>query len=368
MNIDNIVSRFIDYVKVPSPSYKEGDFAKLLIEDLLNLGFEVQMDNAGENYNSDTGNIIGYLKGNKDAEPIILCSHMDTVTPCYGIEPIIENDIIRSSNNTILSADDKAGIVSILEGIRYIKENNIPHGDIEVLFTTCEEVGLLGAKNLDYSKIKSKKAFVLDGSGDVGEVIVQGPAHAVITAKITGKSAHAGINPENGINAIQIAARAIDMMNLLRIDDETTANVGRIGGGNETNIVPDFAEIIFECRSLNEHKFNMQISHMVRILNESADSFGGKVDINIENTYPAFQLSLDEDILKLIEKAMNLIDITYNPISTSGGSDTNILNNNGIKAITLGIGLFNAHSTSEYISIESLIKTSKLVASIIRSV
>jgi len=368
MNKDRIVSRFIDYVKISSPSYKEADFAKVLKRDMEELGFEVIVDNAGEKAGSNTGNLIGYLKGNKDVEPIMFCAHMDTVTPCENIEPIIEDGIIKSKGNTILSADDKAGIIGILEGIRYIKENKIPHGDIEVVFTICEEVGLYGSKYLDYSKIKSKMAFVLDASGEIGGVNVQGPAQTQIHAKFHGKAAHAGLSPEKGINAIQVASKAINNMNLLRIDEETTANVGIIRGGTATNIVADYAEMELEARSLKEEKLEKQVDHMIKAMEKAAEEFGAKVDIDVKYAYPTFYLDKDEPILNIIKNAMEKIGINYKPGTTGGGSDTNILNGKGIKAATLGVGMYNAHSVNEYISADDLVKLSKLVASIVESI
>ena len=368
MNNDRLISQFLDYVKISSPSYKEGNFAHVLRKDLEEIGFEVMVDDAGVKSGSNTGNLIGYLRGNKDVEPIMFCAHMDTVTPCDNIEPIIENGVIKSSGNTILSADDKAGIVAILEGIRHIEENNIPHGDIEVVFTICEEVGLYGSKYLDYDRLKSKMLFVLDASGEIGGVNVQGPAQAQIQAKFHGRAAHAGLSPEKGINAIQVASRAIDNMNLLRIDEETTANVGTINGGMATNIVADFVEVKFEARSLNEEKLNKQVKHMVYTLSKAAKDFDAKVDIQVENSYPTFKLDDDEPILKIIEKAMNKVNIPYIPKPTGGGSDTNIFNGKGLKAATLGIGMFNAHSVDEYIAVNDIIKTAELVAAIVESV
>lgn len=365
MNKDRLIAQFLDYVKISSPSYKEGNFAKALKKDMEEIGFEIIVDDAGTKAGSDTGNLIGFLKGNKDLETIMLCAHMDTVTPCENIEPIIENEIIKSKGNTILSADDKAGIVSILEGIRYIKENNIPHGDIEVVFTICEEVGLYGSKYLDYSKIKSKKAFVFDASGDIGGVNIQGPAQAQIHATFHGKAAHAGLNPEKGINAIQVASRAIDKMSLLRIDEETTANIGIIRGGSATNIVAETTEVEFEARSLNEEKLNKQVEHMVNAMEEAAKEFNATVDIKVNNAYPTFKLDKDEPILKIIENAMKKLNIPYMPKPTGGGSDTNIFNGNGLKAATLGVGMFGAHSVDEYIAINDIVKTAELVVAIV---
>lgn len=368
MNKDRIINRFFDYVKIYSPSYKEGEFAKRLKTDLEALGFDVYEDDAGEKSGSNSGNLIAHLKGDKDVDPIMLCAHMDTVTPCKDIEPIIEDGIIKSKGNTILSADDKAGIVAILEAVKYVQENDIPHGDLEVVFTICEEVGLHGSKNLDYSKIKSKNAFILDSSGSIGEVIVRGPSQAQIRAKFHGKAAHAGLYPENGISAIEVAARAIDRMNLLRIDEETTANIGTIKGGMATNIVADYAEAEFEARSLDSEKLNQQVKHMVYTLSKAGKDFDSKVEIEVENVYPTFHLDEDHEILKVIKKAIENIGAKYHPTSTGGGSDTNVFNGKGINAITLAIGMVNAHGIDEYIAVDDLIKSTELVVSIIETV
>ena len=368
MNNDRLISQFLDYVKIASPSAKEGNFAKILKRDMEDIGFEVIVDDAGVKANSDTGNLIGYLKGTKDVDPIIFCAHMDTVTPCENIEPVIEDGIIKSAGNTILSGDDKAGIVSILEGIRHIKENNIPHGDIEVIFTICEETGLLGSKYLDYSKVKSKMAFILDSGGDVGEVVVQGPAQNQIFAEFHGRAAHAGLSPEKGISAIQVASRSIDRMKLLRIDEETTANVGTISGGAATNIVADYVSVELEARSLNMEKLNKQTDHMVDTIEEASKDYNSKVDIRVENIYPVFTVAEDEAILEVIKKAMEKTNLKYHPTSTGGGSDTNIFNGKGIKTVTLGIGMKNAHSVDEYIAVDDIIKSAELVVGIIESI
>ena len=368
MNKDRLISQFLDYVKISSPSTKEGAFAKILKAEMETMGFDVIIDDAGIKAKSDTGNLIARLKGTKDVDPIILCAHMDTVTPCKNIEPIIEDGIIKSAGNTILSADDKAGIVAILEGVKHVQENNIPHGDIEIIFTICEETGLLGSKYLDYSKVKSQMAFILDSGGDVGEVVVQGPAQNQIHAEFQGIAAHAGLSPEKGISAIQVASRAIDQMKLLRIDEETTANVGTISGGAATNIVADHVSVELEARSLNEEKLDKQTKHMVESIEKAAQDYNSKVDVRVENSYPVFTVDKDEAILQVLKKAMLKIDLNYNPSSTGGGSDTNIFNGKGIQTVTLGIGMKNAHSVDESIAIDDIVKSAELVAAIIQSI
>lgn len=366
MNTDRMVKEFIKMVKVSSLSLKEGKFASLLAEKLKELDFLVYIDNAGELAGGDTGNVLGRLKGTLDTQPILLCAHMDTVVPGENINPIISDDIIYSDGTTILGGDDKAGIAAILEAVRYIKENNIPHGDIEVAFTIAEEGGLLGAKNLDYSWLRSKFAFVLDSSGAVGSVIVQAPAQIKTFSVIKGKAAHAGLAPEKGISAIQVAARAIDKMKLQRIDKETTANIGRINGGGATNIVCDKIEMDMEARSLVRSKAEAQAKHMLECIDNACREFGAEHKTTQQLSYPEFNIPKDAELIKLVDSAIKRIGLETHLESTGGGSDTNIMSGKDMHAVTLGIGMSNAHTTSEYIAISDMEKTAKLVASLIQ--
>lgn len=368
VNRDRIVKEFMDYVQIDSLTRKEGNFAKFIRKKLEELGLEVTVDNAGEKIGSDANNIIATLKGDKDVEPIILCSHMDTVTPGEGIKPIIKDDVIYSDGTTILGADNKAGIAAIIEALRVISEENIPHGDIEVVFTIAEEGGLNGSKNLDYSKIKSKLAFVLDSGGDPGQIIVQAPAQDKIDVKIKGKPSHAGVCPEEGISAIQVAASAINRMNLLRIDEDTTANIGIIKGGSATNIVCPEVDIKAEARSLQDEKLDKQTAHMVECFKQAAEEFGAEVEVETSRAYNAFTIDENEEIVKIVKKACDNIGIKGFTDSTGGGSDTNILNANGIKSLNLGIGERKPHTLEEHIAIKDLVDSARLVLEIIKTV
>jgi len=367
LNREKIVEKFIEYIKIDSPSFEEKNFALVVKEDLEKLGFKVLFDNSKEKTGSNTGNLIGKLKGNPSLEPIMFSAHLDTVSPGINIEPVIKDGLIYSKGDTILASDDKSGIVAIIEGVRYILENKIDHGDIEVVLTTCEESGLLGSSNLDYELIDSKLAFVLDGGGDVGKVFNQGPAQSLLDINFHGKSAHAGLNPEDGINAIQVAARAINSMNLLRIDEETTANVGTIQGGRATNIVTDLVNVKIEARSLNEEKLRSQIDSLVDSINSATEAFKTKADIDIIPKYPVFSISRDHRIISLVTKALENIGLEAEILPTGGGSDTNIYNGKGIDSIILSTGMEDVHTTNEFIKIENLIKSTELVASIIKS-
>ena len=368
MQKERLVNEFIEMVQISSLSLKEKSFADNLSNRLKALGLEVLIDNAGEKCNGSTGNIIAKLKGNTSAPTVMFSAHMDTVVPGENIKPQIRDGYIYSDGTTILGSDDKAGIAAILEAIRHIKENNIKHGDIELVFFIAEEGGLFGSKHLDYSKVESKLAFILDSGGPVGDVIVQGPSQMKIIADFKGKAAHAGVAPEKGINAIQVASRAINSMKLLRIDHETTANVGVITGGTATNIVTDAVNVKFEARSLNNDKLKAQSDHMVDCINKACEEFNTTCDLQVSLNYPAFTIGNETPIAKLVTRSIESIGLTANLTSTGGGSDTNILNGNGIAAVTLAIGMSNVHTTSEYIAIEDMVKAAELVAAIIQQV
>jgi tripeptide aminopeptidase len=291
---------------------------------------------------------------------------MDTVSPGKGIKPVIKDGVIYSDGTTVLGGDDKAGIAAILEAIETVIEKGIPHGDIEVVFSIYEEGGLYGAKNLDYTKLKAKKGFVLDSGGNPGEIIIQGPAQNKIYAKFIGKEAHAGVAPENGISAIQMAAEAISNMKLLRIDEETTANIGVISGGEATNIVTKEVKIQGEARSLSDEKLQKQTEHMVKCCEEAAQKFGGRVEVEVDHSYGAFKVEEDAEIVQKVKEACRNIGLEPYTTSSGGGSDTNILNANGIVAVNLGIGERKPHTVEEHIHIKDLENAARLVLEIIK--
>lgn len=366
VNQDRVVNEFIELIKIDSHSGKEGEVAKVLVKKLEELGLEVTIDDAGKKAGGETGNVIAKLKGTKNGPTILFSSHMDTVTPGEGIKPIIKDGVIHSDGTTVLGSDDKAGIAAILEGIKYIKENNIEHSDVEIVFSIWEEGGLFGAKYLDTSKVSAKYGFVLDSGGSPGEIIIQGPAQDKVNAKIIGIPAHAGVAPEEGVSAIMIAAKAIDNMKLLRIDEETTANIGTISGGQATNIVAPEVLIKAEARSINEEKLNAQTAHMVEMFEKAAKDLGGKVEMDVERMYPAFNIDPNEDVVQKIVEVFNRIGIKGYTTSTGGGSDTNILNGYGIKAVNLGIGMKKPHTLEEYIKIQDLVDSAKMVVELIK--
>lgn len=366
VNQERVVNAFMDYVRISSPTKQERKFADFISNELLALGFDVTMDGAGEIVGSDSGNVIAKLKGTVSGAPVLFSCHMDTVSPGIDIKPHIKDGVIYSDGTTILGGDDKAGIAAILEAIKVIKENKMDHADIEISFSIFEEGGLHGAKNLDFSQFSSKHAFILDSGGDPGEVIVKGPAQDKLFFKVIGKPAHAGVCPEEGISAIMVASRAINNMKLLRIDEETTANIGRIEGGSVTNIVTPEVTITAEARSLDNDKLKAQSDHMVTCFEEAAIHFGAQIESTVERMYSAFSVEESHEIVKLAFKACENAGLKPYTKSSGGGSDTNIFNANGITAINLGIGEKKPHTLEEHLYIKDLVASAQLVLEIIQ--
>lgn len=366
INEERLINRFLEYVQIDSPTKEERKFADFLKSEMEKIGLAVKMDNAGEKCGSNSGNLIGKLKGNTNGETILFSSHMDTVSPGMGIKPQIKDGIIYSDGTTVLGGDDKAGIAAIMEALETIQEKSLAHGDIEVVFSIYEEGGLFGAKNLDYDNLDAKLAFVLDSGGEPGEIIIAGPAQNKINVKFIGKEAHAGVAPEEGISAIQIASEAISNMNLLRIDQETTANIGIISGGKATNIVTNEVSIEAEARSLDNSKLEKQTKHMIKCCENAAEKFGGKVEIEINNAYSAFKVDENHEIIQSVKKACENIGLRPYTEKTGGGSDTNILNANGITAVNLGIGEKKAHTVEEHIHIKDLENAARLALEIVK--
>jgi len=366
VNRERIVNEFIKYVKISSPTKSEGEFAAFISEELRGLGFEVVIDDAGDKVGSDTGNVIAKLKGQSEGETILFSCHMDTVSPGVDIKPVIKGETIYSDGTTILGGDNKAGIAAIVEAIRVLKEDQIAHGDIEISFSIYEEGGLHGAKNLDFNQFESKKAFILDSGGDPGQIIIKGPAQDKLEIKVMGRPAHAGVCPEEGISAIMVASEAISKMKLLRIDHETTANIGQMIGGGPTNVVVPEIIVKAEARSLDNDKLKAQSDHMVACFEAAANQFGAKVEAHVERMYSAFSVDAEAEIVEKAFQACNNIGLKPFTDASGGGSDTNIFNANGMMAINLGIGERKPHTLEEHLHIKDLVDASRLVVELIK--
>ncbi|MFO7896185.1 MAG: M20/M25/M40 family metallo-hydrolase [Candidatus Cloacimonadales bacterium] len=367
----NVVDYFLDLVQIDSESKKEKAVAEKLASDLQKMGAELTFDTAHQQTGGNVGNLYAYFPGELEKEPILFCAHMDTVVPGNGVKPQIKADRIVTDGSTVLGADDKSGIAEIIYGIKAIQDSGKPHAPIEALFTISEEIGLLGAKNLDYSLLQSKIGYALD-SHKVGALTIGAPSQNSLKFIIHGKKSHAGAAPEEGVNAIQIAAEAICKMPMGRIDDETTCSIGIISGGSATNIVPDVVKIEGEVRSHNPEKLKEITQKMLNAVKETVTKyklgdFQASAEIEVHTEYHAFRLAKDHPVVQLSDKACQAIGIEPQANIGGGGSDVNIFNKHGLEMAICGSGMENVHTVDEYILLDSLQIGTAWVAAVIRA-
>jgi tripeptide aminopeptidase len=368
INQERMLAEFFELVKIKCSTRDEREVADVLKARLAELGLEVTEDNVGEKIGGNCGNVLAYKKGTlQDAPTLMLSAHMDCVEPCGGVEPQLKDGIITSVGDTILGADDKAGVVAILEALRVVNEKSIPHGPVQVVFTVAEEGGLNGAKNIDASLLKADFGYALDSSGAPGEIITMAPGQNSIIALIHGKKAHAGVAPEEGINAIVVAGKALAQMQCGRIDFETTSNVGIISGGIATNIVPDLAEVKCEARSRNMEKLEMQTLHMKETFEQVAEANGARAEVKVNKAYGPYVLLESDPVVTLAVQAAKSIGLTAEVKATGGGSDANFFNNYGVPTAVLGVGMNKVHTTDEYIKEIDLYNSAELVTSLIKT-
>ncbi|SDF64616.1 M20/M25/M40 family metallo-hydrolase [Sporolituus thermophilus] len=368
INRERMLAEFFELVKIKCSTRAEREVADLLKARLTALGLEVTEDNVGEKIGGNCGNVFAYLKGSVPTAPVLMLSaHLDCVEPCAGIEPVLKDGIITSAGDTILGSDDKSGVEAIMEALRVLREKQLPHGDIQVVFTVAEEGGLNGSKNMDPAWLKADLGYALDSSGEPGKIIVAAPGQNKINVVIHGKSAHAGLAPEEGVNAIVVAGKALAELKDGRIDEETTANVGNIKGGGATNIVPDRVEITCEARSRNLAKLEAQTEHMVATFERVAAANGARAEVKVTKAYEPYVLSPDAPVVALAKQAAESIGLEPKLTGTGGGSDANFFNSYGVPTAVLGTGMNKVHTTDEFIKEEHLYKTAELVVALIQT-
>lgn len=352
------MEEFLKLVEIDSPSGEEKEIAHYIKETLQQQGVKVEEDAAG--------NLLARLPGDPGMPVLMIGAHMDTV-PARGVKGVIKEGAIYSEGDTILGADDKAAIAGLLSLVRKLREAREAHPPLELVFTVGEEVGLKGAKAFDVGRLQARMGFVLDSAGELGSMVVQAPVQNQMEVFITGRAAHAGINPEEGISAIKVAARAVAEMRLGRIDAETTANIGRIEGGEARNIVPERVYIMGEARSLVRAKLDAQTQHMEECFRKAAEEAGAGVEIKVELLYPEFCLKPDAPVVQLAREAALSLGLTPRLEKSGGGSDANIFNSRGLPTVNLGIGMRQVHTRQEHIYIRDLELIPELLMAICRA-
>jgi tripeptide aminopeptidase len=349
----NVVDEFIALASLNSPSRKEGLVAGYLIERLRELGLDFEVDDSASRTGSDTGNILVRVPGNAPGPAVLLCAHMDTVGSTEGMVPELRDGVVYSNGETVLGADDKAGIAILMSVLADLQGGGLPHPDLEVLFTVQEEVGLSGAESL-HAELKAAFGYVLDGDGPVGNIVNQAPSKVDLDFSVTGKAAHAGVCPEEGLNAIVVAAKAIARLRTGRIDRRTTSNVGLISGGRIRNIVADRAEVSMEVRSTDAARLEAEVQAALNAFEEEAASAGAGLSVRKEFPFVTFTIPESHPVVANAFRAASALGIEPRLWTSGGGMDANIFNVQGLPCIGLGIGIEGAHSPKEHIAVAQL--------------
>jgi len=375
INHERLKNFLIELIKIDSLSRQEYHVAMRLKRELEDLGARVWIDNAGEKVGGNVGNLIAHFAGNqRDARPLLLSAHMDTVKPGEGITPILDGDILRTDGRTVLGGDDKSGIAIICEALRTIREHGVPCGDVDIVFTICEEAGLMGAKYLDMARLRARTGLVLD-SDSLGFLVTKAPASNRIEFRVCGREAHAGVCPEKGINAIKVAAQGIARMKLGRIDQETTANIGIVEGGMAVNIVPNEVVLKGEARSHSDEKLALQTQHMRRCLEEAAARFTlelngqtitASVEANISRSYDRMEVPDGAPVVQLVRAAARNLNLELKLLATGGGCDANVLNQKGLTVANLSTGMKEIHTVNEWLDLKDLYLSAQIVLESVR--
>ncbi|MFH1151325.1 MAG: M20/M25/M40 family metallo-hydrolase [Actinomycetota bacterium] len=348
---ERLFSLFQELVRIDSEPRSEGKMCAFLKEFFSHAGLTVHEDTGAAANGGECGNLVVRVPAGafSPLPPVMLNAHMDSVVPSRGVFPLDIGDRFTSLGETVLGADCKAGLAVLMTCAEWLLSAGLGHRSLELVFTVQEEIGLAGAKNMDMSLVDGEWAVVLDGSGPVGGIVVEAPGQEQITFTVRGRGAHAGIEPEKGVNAIACAAKAISTLQLGRLDERTTANVGVFRGGEAVNIVPDLVTVQAEVRGHDDERLRSERDAMVLAFARAAEESGCGLETEVERSFERFRLDASSTPVRFLAPAMRKCGIEPHTTSSGGGSDANVFNRAGIPAACMCIGLANAHSKEEYI-------------------
>ena len=349
------VELLVELCAIPSPSGDERAVADRITRELDAIGLAWEEDDVGPSIGAGSGNVLCRLPGREEAGvPLFLCAHFDTVPVDGELEPVVEEGVLRNAGGAILGADNKSAVVSLLEAARRVVSEGRPHAGIELVFTPKEEIGLLGATELDVSQLRARAGFVYDQAAPIGELVVGAPSAQELVMRFHGKPSHAGMYPEEGRSAILAAARAIVDMPLGRIDERTSANVGLVDGGSARNIVPEWCELQAEVRSHDLARVSEVVQHIVDAAAYAAAVSDCTLETAIEPKYRGYRLRSDSLPVRLAGDGLR--DAGYEPrlVLSGGAADANVFNERGLPCLNLANGMVDIHTPDERIAVDDL--------------
>lgn len=366
VDTERLLRTFLEMVQIDSPSGEEDAMRAYLIARLDVKGLL--------HYTDRGGNLIVEIPAQdcSHEQILVLSGHMDVVPPCHNIQPVVEtvdgDRLITSDNTTVLGADDKAGLTPILEALFYSLENQLPRPRVRLIFTTREETFLAGAKDLSDESLKANFAITLDHTGKQGVIINQAPTYIEFELACKGKSVHAGIMPEQGVNAIVFASRVIEKLHLGRIDGNTTSNIGFLTGGKATNIVPDLTVIKGELRGHDPAILERELAHIEKTASEvSAMLPGTSYEFRHQTEFEAYRLDENHPGVQHVVTAAQKTGLEPQFIRTNGGSDNNIFVKRGLPGVVLSAGYIEPHSLKERVRLSEMELCARFVLNILET-
>jgi tripeptide aminopeptidase len=347
---------FLELCAIPSPPGEERAVADRVLAELRALGLEPTEDDTGPRIGSTAGNLHCRLPAANGAggRPIFLCAHLDTVPPSGPLAPIVDDGVVRNGGGTILGADNKAAIAVMVEAAGRLAAGRADHAGVELLFTTKEEVGLLGAAAFDHTRLAARIGYVYDMAAPIGDVILGAPSARTLELRFRGRSAHAGMAPEEGRSAIAAAARAVADFRLGRVDEETTANVGVIRGGTARNIVPDLCVVEAEARSHDEAKLADLVREMLETAAFAASLGDCTLETEVDENYRAYRFRPDDEAVCLAAAGLARAGFAARLGFTGGAADANAFNAAGLRCVNLANGMADIHTPDEHIAVADL--------------
>jgi tripeptide aminopeptidase len=350
---ERLLDDFVRLCEIESPSKRERIVADAVRAELEQLGLEVQEDDTAQDTGSEAGNLLARIPGPEGGRTILLCAHLDTVPLAGPVEVTRENGVLSNRHEAILGADNKAAVATVLGAARRLSAEGSPVG-VELLFTTCEELALAGAKAFDRGRLRAEFGYVFDHASPVGELVTASPTYYRLEADVRGHAAHAGIRPEAGRNAIVAAARALAAMQIGRIDEATTANVGQIEGGSAANVVAERCQIVLEARSLDDARAGDVVSSMVDALTEAASETDCNVETTVERLFQGYRLARAAPVVEVAAEALRARGVEPVYINTGGGSDANALIAAGLPVLNVANGTERNHEPDESVTVDAL--------------
>jgi tripeptide aminopeptidase len=365
--VSRVLDTFLELVRIDSPSGAEAACGRHVARLLADLGMSVGFDNSAGVTGSDSGNLIASLAGTVPGKRLLLSAHLDTVQPGNGVDPVVADGVVSSRGDTVLGADDKAGIAAIVEGVRRIVEAGEPHAAIDVVMTTGEELGLRGAKALDPAVVATAElAIVLDADGMPGGIVDGAPTHYTFVAEFMGRAAHAGVEPQKGRSAIVMAAEAVAAMRLGRVDELSTANIGTMDGGTATNVVAASVRVTGECRSLDPEVVETLRTEMEAAMHDAAARHEGRVDVRWTREYDGYMFTSGDPALEFARAVCRDVGVEPRTFHTGGGSDGNVFASRGVPTLVLSSGMTHVHCTDERIAVADLETLADMVVAALR--